>query len=81
MKDDLCNYLGATDSLDNVLGLEVKCPHCNSKLVDIIYGRPNSIMMEKAKKKEVFLGGCIVEKNNPTYYCYQCNRYYSKNLK
>lgn len=80
MKDDLWNYLVSTDNLDDFLGLEVKCPNCNSKLVEIIYGRPDSILMEKVRNKEVFLGGCIVSGSTPKYHCYECNKNYTKDL-
>ena len=81
MKDDLWNYLIATDTLDEFLGLELECPNCHAKLVEIIYGRPNSILLEQAQKKEVFLGGCEDGNNNLKYHCYKCNKNYTKDLK
>lgn len=35
------------------------CPKCGSKLIPIIYGFPNEILMEQYKAGEVELGGCV----------------------
>ena len=56
MNDDLFNYLVATDELDNFLGYEPKCPNCGSKLLEIVYGMPDSETGEKAMNGELFLG-------------------------
>ena len=37
MNDDLLDYLIATDSIDEFLGLEVKCPNCGMKLIETKY--------------------------------------------
>lgn len=60
---------------------EIKCPNCNEKLIRIVYGLPGNELMEKAKKGEVCLGGCIVLENSPKYYCKKCKRKYFENLK
>lgn len=39
MKDDLLNYLIATDELDDFLGYEPICPICGNKLIKIIYDK------------------------------------------
>ena len=49
MNDDLFNYLVATDELDDFLGYEPKCPNCGSKLLEIVYGMPDSETGEKAQ--------------------------------
>ena len=81
MNDDLIDYLIATDSIDEFLGYEPKCPNCNSKMIEIIYGMPDSTTMEKAKKGELFLGGCMIEDENPKYHCNKCRRSYFDDLK
>ena len=80
MKDDLFNYLVATDELDDFLGYEPKCPKCGSKLLEIVYGMPDSDVGDKALKGEVFLGGCMVDDINPKYHCNICERSYFENL-
>ena len=80
MKDDLFNYLVATDEIDDFLGYEPKCPNCGSKLIEIIYGMPDSVIGKKAINGEVFLGGCMVENDNPKYHCNNCERSYFDNL-
>ena len=63
------------------LDLELKCPNCNESLIEIIYGRPDSKLIEKAKNKEIILGGCETKEFIPRYYCSNCHRSYEKNLK
>lgn len=81
MNDDLIDYLIATDSMDEFLGYEPKCPNCGNKLIPIEYGMPAPETFEKAEKGEVFLGGCMVEDIQPVYHCNTCRRNYYKNLK
>ena len=59
-----------------------KCPNCEGKLIEIIYGMPTCEVGEKAKKGELFLGGCIIEEDNPPkYHCNNCRRSYYEDLK
>lgn len=58
-----------------------KCPNCNNKLVEIVYGLPSVELMEKALKKEVSLGGCIIIGDTPRYHCLKCNKKYYEDLK
>lgn len=81
MNDDFLNYLVATDELDEFLRYEPKCPNCGSKLLEIVYGMPDSEIGEKAMKGELFLGGCMIEDDNPKYHCNNCERSYYENLK
>ncbi len=41
------------------------------KRVPVIYGYPDESLLEKAKKGDVVLGGCIIRKENPqtAYVC------------
>jgi len=48
------------------------CPKCGAPGVPIIYGKPGRKLMERAKKKEIYLGGCCLMENSPSYHCYQC---------
>ena len=57
------------------------CPNCGKKLLDIVYGMPASETIEKSKKGELFLGGCMIEDKQPVYHCNNCRRSYSKDLK
>lgn len=50
------------------------CPNCNSeRVVHIVYGYPSSGLMEAAMKKEVALGGCLIEDDNPSHKCLSCD--------
>lgn len=61
---------------------EIKlCPLCNNKVVKIIYGKPNSKLEELEENKQVYLGGCLVDKEMPSYHCFYCDKnYYDKEL-
>jgi predicted RNA-binding Zn-ribbon protein involved in translation (DUF1610 family) len=49
------------------------CPICNKKsVVKIVYGYPSQELLDEAIKKEVVLGGCIVDEANPEFQCLQC---------
>ena len=69
------------DELDDFLGYEPKCPNCGSKLLEIVYGMPDSEIGEKAMNGELFLGGCLIGEDNPKYHCNTCERSYFENLK
>ena len=60
----------------------MKCPVCNKKLVQIIYGMPTSKVFEKVEKKEAYLGGCevFIGLEQPKYHCYNCNNNFYKDL-
>ncbi|MBS3067285.1 hypothetical protein J4450_01165 [Candidatus Micrarchaeota archaeon] len=50
-----------------------KCPKCSSeKVVAILYGKPAATAMESAKRGEIVLGGCCIEKNAPHRHCKNC---------
>ena len=49
------------------------CPECNAKEgVDILYGYPSEETLQSWFKKEVELGGCIVDNEKPTHKCFKC---------
>lgn len=60
----------------------MKCPNCGDKLVDIVYGLPAPELMEKAKNKEVCLGGCdiIGGVEQARYHCFKCEKSFYKDL-
>jgi len=49
------------------------CPKCGLHGVPIVYGKPGRSLFKKAKKKEVYLGGCVISRHSPKYHCYKCN--------
>ncbi len=49
------------------------CPKCHSKdIVEIIYGYPSSEAWELEAEGKLALGGCIVDPENPSWYCNDC---------
>ena len=49
------------------------CPKCKStNVIDIIYGYPDDELMGYSHRKEVELGGCCVEDNQPDFHCKTC---------
>ena len=49
------------------------CPECKaSDTVDIVYGYPSEQTLQSWYKKEIELGGCIVQDENPQHKCKKC---------
>ncbi len=49
------------------------CPECKaSDIVDIVYGYPSEQALQSWYKKEIELGGCIVQDENPQHKCKKC---------
>lgn len=52
----------------------IQCPHCKANdMAPILYGLPTTDMIDLARQDIIALGGCVVDINNPTHYCYNCN--------
>ena len=58
----------------------MKCPICNEIMVKIIYGLPGTDLLESAKQRKVFIGGCVVGECNPKYHCYKCQKSFYEDL-
>lgn len=52
------------------------CPFCQHELVNIIYGKPTTKLIEMARKEDVALGGTTLIIDQPTLYCYGCHEVY-----
>ena len=49
------------------------CPQCYSEdVVDIVYGYPSEQTLQSWFKKEIELGGCIIQDENPHHKCKKC---------
>ena len=49
------------------------CPECKSnEVIDIVYGYPSEQTLQSWYKKEIELGGCIVQDENPQHKCKKC---------
>lgn len=53
------------------------CPDCSSRKVrPIIYGEPSPELAERAERREVVLGGCLITGHDPAWDCADCtNRF------
>ena len=73
-KKDYQLQINFTDKTVAVKKIKIICPKCGKEGVRIVYGKPGRKTMEKANKKEIYLGGCDVWKDapNPKYHCYHC---------
>ena len=50
------------------------CPKCESDdVIDIVYGYPSEQTLQSWFKKEIELGGCIIQDENPTHKCKKCD--------
>ncbi len=47
------------------------CPLCKSDkdVIPIVYGKPGTALIEKAERGECRLGGCMLDKDSPRFYC------------
>ena len=57
-----------------------RCPMCNRKLIDVIYGLPGPELIEAEDRGEVILRGCVMPPNPPHYLCKRCGREYGGEL-
>lgn len=50
------------------------CPNCGEPLkrVRILYGYPTPEAVERAKRGEVVLAGCLISDDDPTHACAAC---------
>ena len=49
------------------------CPKCKSnEVIDIVYGYPTQETLQSWFKKEIELGGCIIQGENPHHKCKKC---------
>lgn len=46
-----------------------RCPICGKAGKPILFGMPTPETMAKAERGEIVLGGCVIEKNNPSWQC------------
>ena len=50
------------------------CPECQSEtVVPIVYGKPGPELRDRADRREVKLGGCIVMPDAANRFCFDCN--------
>ena len=56
------------------------CPVCNSNkdVIPIIYGKPAAETIKRAEKGECRLGGCMIDKDSPYYYCKKDKKEFGK---
>ena len=53
------------------------CPSCgSSNFIPIVYGKPSQEAIEKEKRGEIVLGGCIVSPDDNKFRCKDCGRDY-----
>ncbi|HEV7781921.1 MAG TPA: hypothetical protein VGO58_11690 [Chitinophagaceae bacterium] len=47
------------------------CPVCRSDkdVIPIVYGKPATGLIQKAERGECRLGGCVLDKDSPHFYC------------
>jgi hypothetical protein len=53
-----------------IKGQKPKCIYGHTDhIIPVIYGYPDQKMMEKAKKAEIHLGGCVISPCHPHFFC------------
>ena len=60
----------------NILGenKDINSSKCEHKLIKIIYGLPSKEGFKLAEEEKIILGGCIIRKDSPKYYCLKCKK-------
>ena len=58
-----CKFIYTKGSKPNCIG-----GHTDN-IIPIAYGLPGNVLMKKAKRGKVYLGGCMVSGCDPKYYC------------
>jgi hypothetical protein len=51
--------------------------HCGREMTPIIYGLPSFDMHERQSRGEMRLGGCMVSRFSPNWYCPTCDQSFS----
>ncbi len=60
----------------------IECPKCRStNVIPIVYGFPSEELFERADRGEVKLGGCVIEDDNPNYFCKDCEAEFKAKMK
>ena len=55
---------------------KIKCPKCGStNIAKYLFGllAYSEELMKKIEKKEIILGGCLIDDIDPTHHCNDCN--------
>lgn len=50
------------------------CSECGGRLLEIVWGYPDQYLLEKARCREIHLGGCRIPGNPPNYHCSKCGK-------
>ena len=51
----------------------LSCPSCGKdNLLPIVYGLPGQELLKTSARREVLLGGCIIDSNSPEWQCVEC---------
>lgn len=58
-----------------------KCPACKGNVVPIVYGEPSIELGKKAMRKEIVLGGCIMNEHAANWECVECSTRFCKTNK
>ncbi|SEF52129.1 hypothetical protein SAMN04489712_101293 [Thermomonospora echinospora] len=56
------------------------CPHCGEQPIPIMYGYPANmaVAFEAERRGEIVIGGCVVDDDNPIWFCRACGRRYGR---
>ncbi|MCP4228947.1 MAG: hypothetical protein GY771_02205 [bacterium] len=61
------------DTSDAGEGEVAVCSECGSEdVIPIVYGKPGQELIDRSERGEVKLGGCVVSRESPYWYCKDC---------
>ena len=65
------------DQLVPTAGIDptAQCPACGAPALEIAYGFPTPNTFEAADRGELLLGGCLIDREDPTHGCIRGHRW------
>lgn len=81
--DEFCNQViikvreGRCWNLSGTLYSNMECPYCGKKkIARLLYGLPRMTdeLQQKINELKIKLAGCLIDDNNPNYYCNWCKK-------
>ena len=51
----------------------LSCPSCGKdNVLPVVYGLPGQELLKASARREVLLGGCIIDRDSPEWQCTEC---------
>ena len=74
----LQDFLRTNETAIGVTRKPVKCHHCGSRVLRILYGEPTQEAYEQSLQGKLILGGCCINEYSPDWQCPTCGQTYAR---